>query len=122
MKRYQSTKRLSKALVAEAFVFLSGLVSTDKTPDVALQTKNVLAQIDELLSLAGCGKQDLAFAQIWLEDISAFDEMNGAWEDWLEGNPPPARATVGAKLAGKGNLVEIAARAYVRGNQGGVGL
>lgn len=111
--RYRSNRRLSKALVAGQFVFLSGLVSNDKAPSVAKQTRNVLEQVDELLSEAGCGRQKLVFAQIWLNDILTFDEMNAVWEAWIEGSAPPARATVQAKLAGNGNLVEISAKAYL---------
>jgi len=33
--------------------------------------------------------------------------MNAAWTIWIAGNPAPARATVEARLAGEGLLVEI---------------
>ena len=40
-------------------------------------------------------------------DIARFDEMNAAWEAWIDPANPPARATVEAKLASPDYLVEI---------------
>ena len=73
----------------------------------ASQTKEVLAEIDRLLALAGSDKTRILRAQIWLADIKTFDQMNGVWDAWVAPGNPPARATGEAKLATPDYLVEI---------------
>jgi enamine deaminase RidA (YjgF/YER057c/UK114 family) len=48
---------------------------------------------------------------IRLADIATFDEMNAAWDVWVDPGHLPGRATVEAKLAGPDYLVEIAVAA-----------
>ena len=42
------------------------------------------------------------------QDYLTFDDMNEAWDVWVDQANPPARATVEAKLASPDYLVEIA--------------
>lgn len=67
----------------------------------------VLRKADALLAKAGTEKSRLLAAQIWMRDMDAFDEMNRAWIEWLDGTVPPARATVGATFAVADIRVEI---------------
>lgn len=99
--------RLSQAVIYGGVVYASGNVDAG-APDVASQTRNVLAKIDALLEQAGSDKGRLLSATIWLADIATFEEMNAVWEAWLEPGEPPARATVESKLAGPEYKVEIA--------------
>jgi enamine deaminase RidA (YjgF/YER057c/UK114 family) len=46
---------------------------------------------------------------VWLANIGTYDEMNAAWDAWVDRANPPARATVEARLAAPKYLVEIAA-------------
>jgi enamine deaminase RidA (YjgF/YER057c/UK114 family) len=115
MKRISPGPRLSKAVVANGFVFISGLTAREKVADVATQTSDILAQIDQYLAEAGTDKSRLVNANIWLVDISTFSAMNGAWDAWVDKANLPARATVEAGLAGSGNLVEISAVALLPG-------
>ena len=111
--RFDLTPRLSKAVKAGGFVFLSGFTAKDKSGGVAEQTADILAQIDHYLALAGTSKSRLVRVNVWLTDISTFQQMNSAWEAWVDPTCPPARATVEAKLAGSGSLVEIMAEALL---------
>ncbi len=115
MKRIEPGSRLSKAVVANGFVYISGLTAREKVADVATQTKDILAQIDGYLATAGTDKSRLVMCNIWLVDIATFAQMNGAWEAWVDPKNPPARATVEARLGGQGNLVEISAIALAPG-------
>jgi enamine deaminase RidA (YjgF/YER057c/UK114 family) len=45
---------------------------------------------------------------IWLTDMSTFQEMNAVWDAWVAQGNTPARATVEAKLAAPQFKVEIA--------------
>jgi len=50
----------------------------------------------------------LISASIWLKDINAdFSKMNSAWEEWLDPQNKPVRATVQADMASPAILVEI---------------
>jgi enamine deaminase RidA (YjgF/YER057c/UK114 family) len=111
IKRIESNKRLSRAVVCDRMVHLCGLTAVDKSGDVSAQTVDVLRQIDELLAAAGTNKSLLVSANVWLPDIADFNAMNTAWEAWIDPTNPPARATVQAVLAGTGNKVEIMALA-----------
>lgn len=113
IQRYESSSRLSKAVTANGFVFLSGLVARDLDLDVRGQTRDVLAQIDELLAMVGSDKTKLVNANIWLRDIGTFAEMNEEWERWVAPGALPARATVEAALANDRILVEIMAQAVL---------
>jgi len=112
IKRYESTGRLSKVVVANGIAFLAGLTAKDRSAGVRQQTADVLAQIDTYLGLAGTEKSKLLKVNIWLRDLSDFDEMNLAWDAWIDPAQAPARATVQSSLAG-GILVEIMAEALV---------
>lgn len=108
IERYQTSARLSKAVVHGDTVYLAGLVDdAPKGKDTAAQTKVILAQIDALLMLAGTDKSRLLTASVWLTDMANFGEMNAVWETWLSPGTAPARATVEAKLASPDRKVEI---------------
>jgi len=107
IERYEVGPRMSQAVVHRGIAYLAGIVADDLTPSVTEQTKQILAKIDRLLATAGTDKTRLLKANIWLTDIRRFDEMNAVWETWVAKDNPPVRATVEARLAGPGYLVEI---------------
>ena len=111
--RHEVTGRLSKVLVANGFAFLSGLTATDRSGGVREQTADILKQIDGYLAMAGTDKTRIVVANIWLKDIANFNEMNAAWEAWVDPAQPPARATVESRLAAENILVEIQVQALV---------
>ncbi|MDD2874636.1 MAG: RidA family protein, partial [Azoarcus sp.] len=71
----------------------------------------ILAQMDELLTVAGTSKSNLLSVTIWLTDIRAFQSMNAVWDAWIDAANPPARACVEARLARPELKVEIQATA-----------
>ena len=80
-----------------------------RTDGVYEQTREILSQIDAHLAAAGSDKSKLLSASIWLPDIDTFGEMNRAWDEWVDPDNKPARATVEARLASPDYKVEIAA-------------
>jgi enamine deaminase RidA (YjgF/YER057c/UK114 family) len=107
--RIAADRRMSRAVKAAGLVFVGGQTSQDRTLDVQVQTRRVLANIDDYLLQAGVDKTRLISAQVWLADIARdFNSMNEVWEAWLEPGCAPTRATVEAKLAAPDMLVEIA--------------
>jgi enamine deaminase RidA (YjgF/YER057c/UK114 family) len=109
--RYESNNRLSKAVVANGFVFLSGITAEDVSGDIEAQTKSVLKQIDGYLAQAGTSKTQLVSANIWLSTIADAPGMNKVWESWIGRENTPARATVESQLATPAILVEIMVQA-----------
>lgn len=97
--RYEKSPRMSQVVVHNGTVYLSGIVPADGTADVAGQTKQVLAQIEERLALAGSNKSKLLSAQVLLSNIEDFAAMNAVWDAWVDPESPPARMTYQAKLA-----------------------
>jgi len=107
IKRHDPSDILSKAVEANGFVFLAGIVANDVTGGVQAQTRDVINQIDGLLAKCGTDKSKIVQAQIWVPDIKLRGEMNVVWKEWTGGKDLPARACVEAKLADPRILVEI---------------
>jgi enamine deaminase RidA (YjgF/YER057c/UK114 family) len=105
---------MSQAVVANGIVYLAGQVAGDTNADVAGQTRQVLAEIDRLLALAGSDKRHILSANVYLADIGTFAEMNSAWDAWVAPDAKPARATLEAKLAAPAYRVEIQVTALAR--------
>ena len=100
--------RMSAAVVHGGTVYLAGQVANKaKGASVAEQTREILSIIDGLLAEAGSDKSKLLSANIWLADMSTFNEMNAVWDAWVSPGNTPARATVEAKLASPNHKVEI---------------
>jgi enamine deaminase RidA (YjgF/YER057c/UK114 family) len=111
--RFDSGPRLSRMVTYGGIAYLAGLTADDTKADVKGQTAQILAKIDQYLAQAGTSKSKLLTAQIWLPDISTFNEMNAAWEAWIDPRNPPARATVESRLAGDQYKVEIMVTAAI---------
>ena len=113
IKRHDVTGRMSRVVIANGFAFLSGITAKDRSKGVTAQTEEILALIDGHLKTAGTDKSRIVSANIWLRDIATFNEMNAAWDAWVDKENPPARAKVESKLAAENILVEIQVQALV---------
>nr|WP_279308216.1 RidA family protein [Niveispirillum sp. BGYR6] len=105
--RLQPGRRMSEAAIHNGTVYLAGQVAADNSADIKGQTAQVLAQIDALLAAAGSSKSRILSTTIYLSSIGNFAAMNEVWDAWVDQSNPPARATVEARLAAPGYLVEI---------------
>jgi enamine deaminase RidA (YjgF/YER057c/UK114 family) len=108
IQRIDPGQRLSEAVTYGDLVFLAGHVGGDPSAGVTEQTRDILRQIDGHLAAAGTDRSKLLSVQIWLADIATFAEMNAAWDEWVDKENLPARATVEARLASPDYKVEIA--------------
>ena len=95
----------SRAVATDDLVFTVS-VSPDKTPSLYEQTRRALAQLDQNLVDAGSDKSLLLSATVYITDIKRKDEMNRAWDEWVDRENPPQRACIGAALEGD-DLIEI---------------
>ena len=107
IERLHVGPRLSQVAIHGDTVYTAGIVADDPKADVAGQTQQILAKIDQYLREAGSDKTRMLSVSIWLADIKDFAAMNGVWDAWVpKGNTPP-RACVESKLATPAYKVEI---------------
>ena len=107
IERLKVGPRMSQVVIHGDTVYLAGQVADDPNADVAGQTSQILAKIDRLLAEAGTDKSKALSANVWLSDISTFNQMNAVWDKWAPPGQPPARATVESRLARPEFKVEI---------------
>ena len=109
IERYNVGPRLSQAVRHAGTVYVAGTVADDPTAPAKEQTQQILRKIDVALAHFGSNKSKLLSTTIWLSNMGHYDEMNQAWDAWVDKANTPARATVESRLARPGYLVEITA-------------
>ncbi|MFQ1050334.1 RidA family protein [Avibacterium paragallinarum] len=113
IQRFHTNARLAEMCVYNGVAYLAGQVPENTQANAYAQTKEVLGLIDKLLAEAGSDKSKILNAQIYLANIQDYAEMNQAWDEWVDRQNPPSRATVEAKLASPEWKVEIVITAAV---------
>ncbi len=107
IKRLNAGPRLSQAVVHGNTVYVAGQVSAEPAASAKGQTEQILKKIDGLLAATGSDKSKLLSATVYVASMGYYDEMNVAWEAWVDPANTPARATIEARLASPKYLVEI---------------
>jgi len=108
----------SQGARTEDIVFTAGQIPL--TPDgelldgepIAAQTEQALDNLVAVLAEGGAEPQDVLKVTVYLDDIEDFDEMNEAYAEYFE-REPPARSAVGVDALPKGAGVEIEAIAAI---------
>ena len=98
---------LAQAVVHGDTVYVCGLTATDRDKDVAGQTAEVLAKIDDRLAKCGTDKSKICAATIYLRAIALKPAMNEVWKDWLGDLERPTRTCIGGVELEQDVLVEI---------------
>jgi 2-iminobutanoate/2-iminopropanoate deaminase len=102
----------SQAIAANGFLFTAGQIALDPATmevvagDVAAQTRRVLANLDAVLSEAGCRWGDVVKTTVFLRTMDDFAAMNAVYAEHL-GDAKPARSTVAVAGLPRNVLVEI---------------
>lgn len=111
---------LSRAIRAGDFVFLTGQIPmrdgapmTDGT--VEDQTRAVLDDITATLAEAGCTRDDVVKAMVWLRDRSDFPGFNAIYGEYFPHEPPTRSAVVSDLLVDARVEVEVVAYRSVEG-------
>ena len=107
--RLDPGRRMSDAVRVGNLIYLAGQIPDDLSADIGGQTRQVLDAIDAVMARFGGSKSDLISIQVWLSDMADFPGMNAVWDDWVDQENPPARATCGVALARPGMRVEMVA-------------
>ena len=100
------TPTRSRAVVHDGLVLTVAVTPDPAPPGLYEQTVNALKRIDESLAMAGSDKSHILSAIIYIADIGRKEEMNTAWDEWVDLAHPPMRACLGVDLEPP-HLVEI---------------
>jgi enamine deaminase RidA (YjgF/YER057c/UK114 family) len=105
--RIDQNARRSRASVFGDLVFLAGQVADDKDGDIAKQTREALAKVDDMLSRAGTDKSRLLSVQIWLKTMDDFAAMNAVYDAWVVPGDTPTRCCGKVELADPAYRIEV---------------
>lgn len=111
-----------QAVAVGEWVYCSGQLALDPESaemvgggDIEAETRQVLHNLDAVLTEAGAARGDVVKATVYLADMNEFSKMNQIYAGYFEGLVPPARATVQVAALPKGARVEIDFTAKVEG-------
>ena len=102
----------SQATIAGGFLFTAGQIPLDpKTMeivagDIVPQSKQVMANLAEVLAKAGAAWKDVVKATVFLQDMADFPRFNEVYAGVL-GDARPARSTVQVAALPRGVSVEV---------------
>ncbi len=108
----------SQAIRTTSLVFASGQAGLDPNtgdlvqPGVEAETRQVLANIKNVLEAAGSSMSLVVKTTVFLVDMGEFPKMNAIYAEFFP-KDPPARSTVGVAALPKGARVEIEAIALL---------
>ena len=117
----------SHGTVANGFVFVSGQLPITGAGEklvaasFAEQTRQVLANVESVLTACGSGIEQLVQVRVYVDDIANWPEFNALYAQWAQACRP-ARAVVPTASLHFGFKVEVEAIALLRdgtGTQGG---
>ena len=102
----------SQAIFANGFLFSSGQIAinpqTGELVDggITAQTKQVFANLGEVLKAAEMGFGDVVKTTVFLADMNDFGQMNAIYGEFFTQNLP-ARSAVAVKALPKGALIGV---------------
>lgn len=102
----------SQAIHIGSLVYTAGQVALDPavmelvSGGIEEQTRQVLANLKNVLEAAGCSLGQVVKTTVFLKDMSDFAKMNAVYAEAF-GENPPARTTVAVAGLPKNALVEI---------------
>ena len=105
IERIHIGERSSKIVKHNGVVYLTGQVAEGET--IQEQVRGCLQKIETLLEEAGSSKEQMLRVTIWLADMNDFAGLNEVWNEWVDPENKPVRATVEAAMAREILLVEI---------------
>jgi 2-iminobutanoate/2-iminopropanoate deaminase len=107
----------SQAIRAGDFLFVAGQVAVDPVTgdfvlgSIAEQTNQCMENIKTILNAAGASLADVVRTTIYLTNMDDFGEVNDAYGNYFDLDPP-ARTTIGVAALPKGLAIEIDVIAY----------
>jgi 2-iminobutanoate/2-iminopropanoate deaminase len=110
----------NQAVKAGGWLYCSGQIALDPESgsmvgdgDVAVETKQVLANLQAVLQAAGAGPAQVVRTTVYLVDLADFATVNSLYAELFGTEVAPARACVQVAALPKGAQVEIDAVAFL---------
>ncbi len=104
----------NQAVKAGGLLFCSGQIALDPASgtmvgggDVEAETRQVLANLQAVLTAAGCTAQQVVRTTVFLADLADFARVNALYAEVFGQGVSPARACVEVAALPKGARVEI---------------
>ena len=104
----------NQAVKAGGLLFCSGQIALDPATgemvgsgDVEAETRQVLANLEAVLSAAGCSPQQVVRTTVFLADLADFAKVNALYAEVFGAGISPARACVEVAALPKAARVEI---------------
>lgn len=112
---------LSRAIRAGDHVYLTGQIPMQDgapmtTGGIEVQTRAVLDDITATLASAGCTRDDVVKAMVWLRDKADFPGFNAVYAEYFPVDPPARSAVVSDLLVDVRVEVEVVAWRPVTGD------
>jgi enamine deaminase RidA (YjgF/YER057c/UK114 family) len=107
IKRHHPGGSLSRLVEFGNLVFVAGTTADDRSASCKGQTEEVLRKIEKLLAEGGSSKSRILWCNVWVNDMREKEQMDAAWQAWVDPDNKPARATVEARLGTPDTKVEI---------------
>lgn len=108
----------SQAVIYQNIVYCSGQIALDPqsmelvSDDIAEQTKQVMNNIEQILSEAGSNFGKVLKCSIFLKNMDDFKTVNEIYGSYFQ-ETPPARETVEVSTLPKNVRIEISCIAYI---------
>ena len=110
----------NQAVKAGDLLFCSGQIALDPqtgsmvgSGDVEAETRQVLSNLEAVLSAGGASPQQVVRTTVFLADLADFGKVNALYAEVFGGGVSPARACVEVAALPKGARVEIDCVAFV---------
>ncbi len=107
IKRVETSKRMSRAVINNGVAYLCGQVAKDYTDDIKDQTRKTLKRVEDLLKSVGSDKDSMLSVQIFIAKREDIQGMNEVWEEFINEGFAPARATVCVDFPNTDILIEV---------------
>lgn len=97
IKRFNLGPRMSDAVTYNQTIYYTSVPTVEENCAYT-QMQSILADIDSVLTQNGSEKSKILDVTIFLVNPTDFDDMNRAWDEWVDPKHAPVRCTVQAGL------------------------
>jgi enamine deaminase RidA (YjgF/YER057c/UK114 family) len=114
IKRIPLNDKMSKFVIHNGTVYMSGTVCDDPTQDFEGQLNQILAKLERNFAELGIDKTCMLSAMVWIDDWKKWPRLNTIWTKWVPADHLPVRSCVESKLAFPEYQIEIAITAALK--------
>jgi 2-iminobutanoate/2-iminopropanoate deaminase len=110
----------SQAILIDHFLFVSGQIGIDPytlqsiSDSIENETKQVFENLKAILKAANASFANVIKVEIYIKNISDFNEVNKIYSEYFNDLPQPARTTVEVSNLPKDANIEISLISYIK--------